>query len=108
MQFQHTVALDPKFQAVLENFTRTLGKIMVDISKIKAAEERAVAGIERLLVVSAEHSAQLKALAEQLAVAIAANDPVAQAAVQADLDKAADDLDVEVAKIAPYMPAPAV
>lgn len=95
---------DSKVLAAISHLHRNLETIMIDVAKTKSAEARAVAGIELLLKLATDNAAQMKSLSEQLAAANAANDPVAQAAVQADLDKAADELSAEVDKIA----APAV
>lgn len=80
---------------------------MIDISKIRAAAERTNAGIESLLAVFHEQAAQAKTLSDQLAAANAATDPVAQAAVQVELDKLAEGLTHEADRIAAQVFAPA-
>lgn len=90
-----------------EDLFHYLEFMMIDISKIRAAAERANAGIESVLGVVHEQVRQLKAVSDQLAAANAASDPVAQAAVQADLDKLAEGLSAEADKIAADVVAPA-
>ena len=65
---------------------------MIDTTKLLAevARERTDSASLRALIVA--NSTAISDLAAQLAAAIAANDPVAIAQVQADLDKAAADL----------------
>lgn len=81
---------------------------MIDISKIRVAAERANAGIESVLAVLQEQASQAKSLSEQLAAAVASADPVAQAAVQDELDKLAEGLTHEADRIAAQVFAPAV
>lgn len=96
-----------KLSNQLVQITANQEKIMIDVAKIKAAADRANAGIESVLAVLASLTAQVKTLSEQLAAAIAAEDPAAQQAVQADLDKLAEGLNAEADKIAAATAAPA-
>lgn len=68
---------------------------MVDTSKILAAVDAAKTKIDSLIALSNGQSQKMKDLSTQLAAAIAANDPVALAQVQADLDKASTELSTE-------------
>jgi peptide deformylase len=88
--------LSQKLDLVLTNQE----KIMIDTSAVLAAvaQERTELASWKTLVEGM--SATMKDLAAQLAAAIAANDPVALAAVQADLDKAASDLNADNADAA--------
>lgn len=76
---------------------RALAVAIIDISKIKAAAERAEAGFDSVMAVLREVRAQQKALADKLAEAIAAQDPAAIQAIQTELDKSAGELDDKVA-----------
>jgi hypothetical protein len=69
--------------------------IMIDTSKIIAAVSAEKTKVDSLIALANGQAASMKDLAAQLAAAIAANDPAAMAQVQADLDKAADDLGTE-------------
>lgn len=94
-------------QTAFEAVHRRLDKIMIDVSKITAATQRANAGIESVLAALGEASTQIAALAKQLADAIAASDPAAQQQVQTDLDALADGLNAEADKIAAATTKPA-
>lgn len=72
---------------------------MIDTSKIVAAVAAEKTKVDSLIALAKGQSAAMKDLAAQLAAAIAANDPAAMAQVQADLDKAADDLGTETAAV---------
>lgn len=72
---------------------------MVDTSKIIAAVAAEKSKVDSLIALANGQSASMKDLAAQLAAAIAANDPIALAQVQTDLDKAADDLGTETAAV---------
>lgn len=106
-----TIGNDPDYTVLkreLGYLTRTVEKMMIDVSKIKAAADRANAGIESVLAVLMALTGQVKDLSKQLADAIAANDPVAQKAVQDQLNTLAVGLDVESDRIAAATAAPAV
>lgn len=87
-----------RFQAMLGIIMNKMEFLMIDTSKILAAvaEERTeLAGWKTL---AAAQTQALKDAAAALAAANAANDPAAQAQVQADLDKAAGDLSADNAE----------
>lgn len=92
---------------MIDDLYTNLEKMMIDIAKIRQAAERANAGIESVLGVLHEQSVQLKEQAEKLTAAIASADPIAQAAVQAELDRLADGLASEADRIAAAVVAPA-
>jgi hypothetical protein len=73
--------------------------IMIDTSKIIASVAAEKTKVDSLIALANGQSATMKDLSKQLADAIAANDPAAMAQVQADLDKAASDLDTETASV---------
>jgi len=90
----------------MDGILHMLGKIshkqdllMIDTSKIIAAVAAERGKVDSLIALANSQSASMKDLAAQLAAAIAANDPAAIAQVQADLDKAATDLDSESAAV---------
>lgn len=93
--------------SMLDDLYTNMEKMMFDLSKIRAAAERSNAGVDSILAVVHEQSAQLKEVSAKLAAANTANDPVAQAAVQAELDKIADGLNSEADHIAADIMAPA-
>lgn len=98
---------EPSDTVTNEDLFYQLELMMIDIAKIRAAAERANAGIESVLGVVHEQAKQIKSVSDQLAAANAASDPVAQAAVQVELDKLADGLSAEADKIAADVVAPA-
>lgn len=106
-----TIGNDPDLVVIktrLSILTNKVERMMIDVSKIQAAATRANAGIESVLAVLTALTGQVKDLSKQLADAIAANDPVAQKAVQDQLDALAVGLDTESDKIAAATAAPAV
>jgi hypothetical protein len=77
-----------------------LEKIMIDTAAILAAVAAERTELKSWEALSAAQSAALTKLAADLAAAIAASDPAAIAQVQADLDKAATDLNADNAEAA--------
>ncbi len=88
-----------RIEQTLGHHTQALELIMIDTSKILASVTAARTKIDSLIALANGQSATMKDLSAQLAAAIAANDPAAMAQVQADLDKAATDLDTETAAV---------
>lgn len=82
-------------ERMLKRLEPKVEKIMIDTSKALAAValERTESASLRALV--AQQTAAVKDLSAQLTAAIAANDPVALAQVQTDLDKIAADLSTD-------------
>jgi hypothetical protein len=106
MRFDHFHHSDEATAERLCRIERMLGTIlenqediMIDTSKIVAAVAAEKTKVDSLIALSNGQSATMKDLGTQLAAAIAANDPAALAQVQADLDKAADDLSTETAAV---------
>lgn len=98
----HTAALVISSATISKGLERQ----MIDVTKIQTAVDRAEAGIESCLALLTTESeqvgalgVQVKSLSDQLAVAIAANDPAAQQAVQDSLDAMATRLNTEADKI---------
>jgi fatty acid-binding protein DegV len=90
----------------LDGILHLLGRIshkqdllMIDTSKLIASVSAAKGKVDSLIALATAQSTAMKDLAKQLADAIAAGDPAALAQVQADLDKAATDLDAESAAV---------
>ena len=79
--------------------TRQVERLMIDTSKVLAAVEAEKTQVASLIALANGQTAAMKDLAAKLADAIAANDPAAMAQVQADLDKAADELGTETAAV---------
>ncbi len=73
--------------------------LMTDLVVLAANETKLVADVDTLLAANAKAVADLAAANVALAAAIAANDPVAQAAVQAQIDDIATALGNEAAKV---------
>lgn len=71
----------------------------LDVSKLVASEARLVGDVDALLTLNDTTSASLTTISQQLAAAIAANDPAALAAAQAAVDAAVVALDAESAKV---------
>ena len=78
---------------------RNMEKLMIDTSKVLAAVAAEKTKVDSLIALANGQTAAMKDMASKLAAAIAANDPAAMAQVQADLDKAADDLSTETAAV---------
>jgi hypothetical protein len=94
-------------ESYLRGLTLKMEKLMIDVSKIHDAAVRTEAGVDSILAAFAVLTAQVKDLSKQLADAIAAADPVAQQAVQTQLDTLATDLNAKADAIATAMVAPA-
>jgi hypothetical protein len=84
---------------LLVHINRRITAMAIDVSKLVASEARLVADVDTLLTLASTTSASLVAVSEQLAAAIAANDPVALAAAQAAIDGVVTALDTESAKV---------
>lgn len=69
--------------------------IMIDTSKLLAAATRATTDSASLRALMKDVKASLDKSLADLAAAVAANDPAAQAAAQADIDKAVGLLDTD-------------
>ena len=101
-----------KMTAGLGLIQQTLGKLMIDTSKLLAAVAREKTDNDSLRALVSANTAAMQQLSDELKAAIAAGDPAAMTAVQADLDKAATDLSLdsdktEAALAASVPPAPA-
>jgi fatty acid-binding protein DegV len=88
-----------RIETMLSAFLNTQELIMVDTSRILAAVAAEKTKVDSLITLVNAQNDTMKALSAQLAAAIAANDPAALAKVQADLDKASNDLDSESASV---------
>jgi hypothetical protein len=73
----------------------SMGKLMLDSSRLLASATAATTKIDSLIALATSQTATMKDLSDQLAAAIAANDPAAIAQVQADMNTAADTFDLE-------------
>jgi hypothetical protein len=85
--------------AYLRYVARKVHTMAIDVSKLVASEVRLVGDVDTLLTLAANTQAQLEIISQQLADAIAANDPVAQKAVQDAIDGVVASLDTEAAKV---------
>lgn len=96
---QDTAERLSRIEEMLDESLDNQDKIMIDTSKIIAAVAAEKSKVDSLIALANGQSATMKDLSAQLAAAIAANDPVALAQVQVDLDKAAEDLGTETAAV---------
>jgi hypothetical protein len=87
--------LDVQLSRILRNQER----IMIDTARILAEVAKQRSEVASLLALVNAQNATIKDQAAALAAAIAANDPVAIAKVQADLDQAATDLAADNADV---------
>lgn len=71
---------------------RKIDDAMIDTSKLLAAVAKQTTDVASLRALADAQNQAMATLSQQLAAAIAANDPAAIAQVQADLDKAVADL----------------
>lgn len=78
---------------------RKVNKMSLDISKLTASEQALIGVVEKVLVVVGNQQTALKTLSDQLAAAIAANDPVNNLALQTSIDTMAATLDTETQKV---------
>lgn len=78
---------------------RKVTQMQVDISKLTAAEQALIGVVEQVLVVVGNQQSALKTLSDQLAAAIAANDPVGNVALQSAIDGMATTLAAETQKV---------
>lgn len=78
---------------------RKVTQMQVDISKLTAAEQALIGVVEQVLVVVGNQQSALKTLSDQLAAAIAANDPVGNVALQSAIDGMASTLAAETQKV---------
>ena len=84
----------------LVSLNKGFTKMALDTSKLLAAVAEENTELKSWEALSAAQTEALKSLAASLAAAIAANDPVALAQVQTDIDKAATDLSADNAEAA--------
>jgi N-acetylglucosamine kinase-like BadF-type ATPase len=85
--------------AYLRFIARKVNQMAIDTSKLVASAARLEADVDTLLTASDNAQVQLKTISQQLADAIAANDPAALKAVQDAIDGVAAGLDAEAAKV---------
>lgn len=83
----------------VRDLERKVTKMTIDIKHLSDSEQRLVGVVEQVLVLVGNQQAALKTLSDQLAAAIAANDPVGNAALQSQIDGMAKTLDEEVVKV---------
>lgn len=88
----------------LNEIDRTLKRMekqmSLDMSKVVAAAQRQTTVTNGVLQVLSDVSKRVDELSAQLAAAIASSDPVAQKAVQDQLDKLADDINANDDRLA--------
>lgn len=78
---------------------RKVRVMQIEIAKLTAAEAALIGVVEQVLVVVGNQQSALKTLSDQLAAAIAANDPVGNQALQSAIDGMAVTLQTETAKV---------
>ena len=100
--FDHAtrVQLD-RIEEFLIHLHRKLDIMAIDLSVLTANETKLIADVDTLLAANTKASADLVTANAALAAAVAANDPVAAAAVQAQIDAIAKALADESNKITP-------
>jgi flavoprotein len=90
------------FERIMESLHRLHERttaMSIDVSKLAASEARLVGDVDTLLTLASTTSASLATVSQQLAAAIAANDPAALAAAQTAIDVVVVALDTESAKV---------
>ncbi len=92
---------------LLNQILKGVGHLMITTEALVASQARLVADVETLLTAFGKAQADLATATAALAAAIAANDPVAMAAAQAQIDAVAQALGDEAAKVEAANPAPA-
>lgn len=95
-----------KLDLLIKTEQRTETEMSLDFTKMQAAATKQVGVTNSVLQVLSDLQAHVTDLAKQLADANAANDPVAQAAVQAQLDALATGIDSNDDKLAAAVAAP--
>jgi|ERR1035437_1144042 hypothetical protein len=104
--FDHAlrVQLD-RIEEFLIHLHRKFDTMALDLSVLTANETKLVGDVDTLLTANTKAVADLVTANALLAAALAVNDPVAVAAVQAQIDAIATALAAEDAKITPAIPA---
>lgn len=80
---------------LLNHLMQRIDQMAIDVAKITASVARIKTVDDSLLALVTQLGSGIKDLSAQLKAAIDANDPAAQAAVQASLDALASDLDTK-------------
>jgi hypothetical protein len=86
------------------NLKQKVDQMSLDVTKIVADVAAQTTVIQSAVTLIQSLNAKITDLSSQLAAAIAANDPAAVAAVQAQLDQAAKDLEANTQALAAAVP----